>query len=91
MGGMALGGLSDRRAVIKALDEFDRLGRDGFLAKYGFGRARSYYLRCEGRYYDSKAAAAVAYGYQFPGRGSLTSTEFRLAHLACTRKPNISL
>jgi hypothetical protein len=30
-------------AVGAALDEFDRLGQDAFLAKYGFGRAREYF------------------------------------------------
>ena len=29
-----------RHAVLAAMDEFVRLGRAAFLAKYGFGQAR---------------------------------------------------
>jgi hypothetical protein len=42
------------------------LGREAFLKKYGFGRARSYRLIFEGHFYDSKAIVGVAYGY-LPG------------------------
>src|SRR3712207_1661805 len=62
---MAFRDLSDPRAVDAALDEFDRLGRDAFLAKYQFGRARRYFVRSDGRLYDSKAIAAAAHGFQF--------------------------
>lgn len=50
-------------AVMKAIAEFDRLGRKQFLAKYGFKGARDYFLRVGGKNYDSKAIAAVAYKY----------------------------
>ena len=70
---MALRDLSDRAAVVAALDEFDRIGRTAFLTKYGFGRAQRYLVRRDGRLYDSKAIAAAAHGHQF-GR-ALTNQE----------------
>lgn len=57
--------VSSRTAVLAAVAEYDQLGRDRFLAKYGYGRARKYQLIHEGREYDSKAIAGVAFGKQF--------------------------
>ncbi|MFF2776450.1 HNH endonuclease [Streptomyces sp. NPDC058052] len=54
-------GAITRGAVLKAIAEYDELGRDGFLAHYGFKEARSYVLVHEGREYDSKAVAGVAH------------------------------
>ena len=65
---MSLADLTDPAAVRQALAEFDALGRDVFLAKYGFRPARGYFLVDQGRPYDSKAVAGAAHGYQFPGR-----------------------
>lgn len=50
-------------AVEAAIAEYDQLGRDPFLAKYGFGRAGSFLLVHDGREYDSKAILGVAYGH----------------------------
>ena len=47
--------------VRQAAAEFDHLGQDGFLARYGFGRARAYLLILDGKSYDSKAILGVAY------------------------------
>ena len=49
---MGLGELTDCDAVRQALAEFDRLGREAFLEKYGFGPARGYFVVHEGRRYD---------------------------------------
>lgn len=49
-------------AVIAAVYEFDRLGRDSFLEEAGFGRAKSYYLEHGGKLYDSKAIVGYAHG-----------------------------
>ena len=73
---MTLGDLSSRAAVLQALAEYDRLSQDGFLRRYGFGRARGYYLLHEGRRYDSKAIAGAAHGYQFPQLGPLRAADF---------------
>lgn len=51
-----------RRDVLGAIAEFDRLGRDSFLERYGFRRARRYFLVHDGEQYDSKAIWGVAVG-----------------------------
>lgn len=56
--------LTDRNAVEMALGEFDRIGRDAFLEKYGFGGAKEYFLVTEEGHYDSKAIFGVAYRNQ---------------------------
>src|SRR5262245_29727730 len=63
-------------AVRRALDEYDRLGADGFLAKYGYGRAKEYVVERNGRRYDSKAIAGVAHGYAHPSGRPLVPTDF---------------
>lgn len=76
-----LQGEDGRNAVLKAIAEYDRLGRDEFLAKHGYGPARKYVLIHKGRHYDSKAIAGVAFGIQYPDReipvhyGGAQSTE----------------
>jgi hypothetical protein len=49
--------------VVRAIEEYDRLGQDRFLAEHGFGRATAYLLIYRGRSYDSKAILGVAYKY----------------------------
>lgn len=73
---MALSDLNDRNAVLAAIAEFDRIGRDKFLADHGFSEARSYYLKHAGRLYDSKAIAGVAHGIQYPNVGPLKAADF---------------
>ncbi|MGW5680335.1 HNH endonuclease [Nonomuraea sp. NPDC003754] len=67
-------GAISRESVLKTLSEHDRLGRDRFLATYGFGAARSYLLVHDGKEYDSKAIAGVAHRYEH-GQ-PLTADEF---------------
>jgi 5-methylcytosine-specific restriction enzyme A len=69
---MSLTELSLRQAVLDAIREFDELGRENFLLKYGFGMAREYMLVYEGRLFDSKAIVGVAHGKQF---GTVLSAE----------------
>jgi hypothetical protein len=47
-------------AVLAAIEEHDRLGRDEFLRRCGFGPARKYRLLFNGREYDSTAIAGGA-------------------------------
>jgi hypothetical protein len=68
--------LTSAESVHQACKEFDVLGRSVFLSKYGFGKAETYYLELDGRYYDSKAIVGVAFGLQFPNEGVLSSREF---------------
>lgn len=65
--------LTDRSAILKAIAEFDQLGRSVFLQKYGYGRAVMFMLIHNGNQYDSKAIVGAAYQYQF-GKPLLMST-----------------
>lgn len=56
--------VTSAKAVEQAIDEADKLGREAFRLKYGFGKSRTYYLRHDGKTYDSKPIIAVAFGYQ---------------------------
>ncbi|GLY74093.1 HNH endonuclease signature motif containing protein [Actinoallomurus iriomotensis] len=62
-------------AVLAAIAEFDRLGRDAFLKKYGFDSSRWYWLRYDGGRYDSKAIAGAAHGH-LPDRSPLAAKDF---------------
>src|SRR5262245_50616114 len=57
--------LSDltRSAVEYAIAEYDEIGAERFLEKYGFGKARKYFLVVGNRKYHSKAVAGAAHGY----------------------------
>lgn len=70
---MALGDVS-RDDVLAAIAEYNRLGQQAFLDKYGMGKATSYLLRQGGNDYDSKAIFAAAHGHH-PGLQPLTSDE----------------
>lgn len=61
---MSLKDLTDPAAVHSALRTYDKMGRDEFLAEYGFGAAKAYWLVHDGSYYDSKAIAGVAHLHQ---------------------------
>lgn len=73
---MPLSALSDRGAVLEAIAEYDALGKEAFLSKYGYGASRSYLLEHNGRSYDSKAIAGVAVGKQFATEGPLRASDF---------------
>lgn len=73
---MGLKDLSDPRAVEGAMAEFDELGREAFLDKYGIGGARGWLLVEGGREYDAKAIAGAAHGHQFPDEGPLAAGDF---------------
>jgi hypothetical protein len=81
-----LSDLTSSRAVIDAIAEFDRLGREAFLKKYGYGKSHRYFLEHEARQYDSKAIVGAAYGFQFPDRGALENTEFSGGELTVQAK-----
>ena len=68
------------RHVRQAAAEYDELGQDEFLERYGFGRARAYRLIIDGKAYDSKAILGVAYGMPPVSRsGPKTSAAVRSA------------
>lgn len=63
--------VTSRDAVLRAMREYDELGRDAFLAKYGFSRSTKFVVSDDGREYDSKALLAAAHGFQYPDQGAL--------------------
>ncbi len=68
---MALRDLTDRSAVLQAINEFRELGEDAFLEKYGFERSRRIQIAYEGETFPSKAILGAAHGFQFPDAGPL--------------------
>ena len=56
--------LTSPDAVEAAMADCDQLGRENFLKKYGYKYSRLYPLHHNGKTYDSKAIAGVAYGKQ---------------------------
>jgi hypothetical protein len=68
--------LTSADAVREAVSEFDQLGRDAFLERYGFGRSRTHFLSVGDRLYDSKAIVGAAHGYEHPQSGPLRSDQF---------------
>lgn len=68
--------ITRRQHVLDAVAEFDRLGRDSFLTKYGFGPSRSFWLVHDGHRYDSKAIIGAARGFARPDLGPLKPNEF---------------
>jgi MoxR-like ATPase len=83
---MAIRDISAPEAVEAALQEFDERGRDAFLRKYGFHRARRFLIERNGRLYDSKAILGAAHGYQFPEQGPLLPDEFSGGEATTARK-----
>jgi putative restriction endonuclease len=63
-------------AILAAIEEFDSLGREQFLSKYGFKPARSFYLVHNGKHYDSKAIVGAAHGKLSSSAAPLKSAEF---------------
>jgi 5-methylcytosine-specific restriction enzyme A len=64
-----------REAVLAAIEEYDELGQDDFLSKYGFDRARAYLLVHDSKAYDSKAIVGAAHRF-LPGERALAASEF---------------
>ena len=73
---MALGDLTSRAAVLAAIREYDELGRDAFLEKYGFGASKRYFIEHDGKRYESKAIAGVSVGFEHPDKGYLANNQF---------------
>ena len=74
-------------AVVRALDEYDRLGGERFLAQYGYGRAKEYFVERDGRRYDSKAIAGVAHGYAHPSGRPLLNSDFSGGEAQVAKRP----
>src|SRR4030095_5869826 len=63
-------------SVLNAVREYDDMGQEEFLRRYGFRPSRDYLLSFNGRRYDSKAIAGVAHKFAVPGARALKASEF---------------
>src|SRR5256885_1493164 len=83
---MALSDIETRQPVLDAIAEFDDLGRERFLEKYGFGRSQSYWLIHNGKRYDSKAIIGAAHRFARPDLGPLAAKDFSGGEARVQRK-----
>ena len=58
---MAISEINKPESVIQAVKEFDLIGRDAFLSKYGFSPSKVYFLKLKDKEYDSKAILGAAH------------------------------
>jgi hypothetical protein len=63
-----------RDDVLRAMQEYDRLGPEQFFAEHGFGQSRSYELVWDERHYPHKAILGTA--YEFATGQRLASGDF---------------
>jgi 5-methylcytosine-specific restriction enzyme A len=63
---MPLSAITSADPVHRAIREFDAIGREAFLAKYGFGPSTRYLVDVGGRLYDSKALLGAAHQWASP-------------------------
>jgi hypothetical protein len=73
---MTLNAIKDKQSIKNAINEFNKIGREAFLKKYGFRKAREYFLEVDGNLFDSKAIVGAAHGYEFPKLGPLRADQF---------------
>ena len=66
----------DRDSVLQAIREFDALGRDAFLRKYGFRESKHTFLVMGGRLYDAKAILGAAYAHRQGSNEALSPKAF---------------
>jgi 5-methylcytosine-specific restriction protein A len=58
----------DARSIELAVAEFDLIGRDNFLARYGFRKSNRFVLKIGQKAYDSKAIIGCAAQWTEIGR-----------------------
>ena len=63
-----------RDDVLRAIEDYDRLGPEQFFSKHGFAPTTTYELAWEGRRYPPKAILGTA--YEFATGERLGSTDF---------------
>ena len=73
---MSLSDIKSRQSILAAVEEYDRIGHDAFLTKYGFQDARAYFLIVNGKKYPSKAIVGAAHGYEHQDKGPLKAQDF---------------
>jgi 5-methylcytosine-specific restriction protein A len=68
--------LTDRKHVQDAIDEFDELGREAFIEKYGGRKSLSFFLVHKERLYDSKPIVASALTRQLQSHDLILCNRF---------------
>ena len=68
--------VTEQAPVLKAMAEYDRVGRAAFLVKYGFKPSTKFFVKHKRRLYDVKALAGAAWGHAFPRQGPKASSDF---------------
>ena len=72
-----------RDDVMRAIQEYDRLGPDQFFAQHGFAPATTYELICNDRSYPPKAVLGTA--YEFATGRRLASGDFEGGKVGAVR------
>jgi hypothetical protein len=72
-------------AVLEAISEHDRLGRDVFLQTYHFGKPKEYFVQYKGEFYPSKAIMGVAFAMMPSTQRALKPSEFSGGKRAAVR------
>jgi 5-methylcytosine-specific restriction protein A len=65
-----------KSSIQSAIKEYDDLGQESFLSKYGYKKSKDYELVYNEKEYDSKAIVGVAFKYEYPTENPLTFNEF---------------
>ena len=64
-----------REAVEAVIAEYDQIGRDALLQRYGFSDAQAPAFEYEGQSYDSRAVIAAAWRHLGPGEAPFDPDE----------------
>ena len=56
--------LKQKESILKSIAEYNSIGREKFLQKYGYRRARQYFLLHKNKIYDSKPIYGVAFKFE---------------------------
>jgi hypothetical protein len=83
---LALVDLSKRSAVRKAIDEFDLLGREAFLGRYGFEWRTNIFWASMVSFTIRKPSSAPRTVSNFQGTGPLKWNDFTVGKLTVRRK-----
>ena len=68
--------ITKKSSLLKSIQEYDRIGQEAFLDKYGYGPSRDYFIKHGGKLYDSKPICGAAHQYESLERKPLVSGQF---------------
>jgi MoxR-like ATPase len=96
---MSISEIVNPESIIQAAKEFDEIGRESFLSKYGFSPSKVYFLKIKDKEYDSKAILGAAHlietgsplgPSEFSGGGSTVRKLNQLGFSVTTKLPDFS-